>query len=130
MNDHAGWTQDLKCVLCGSDDAAKPCAGLPTIDELQDKVALLKRELALMTEERDWWMKKHQQDVQSMRYIARKEGAHEMQNKIRDLVWGIRLDEFLDSEIRSLEYEEEHKINCSWWRDWHDCSCEAFEKKS
>ena len=29
MNDHAGWTQDLKCVLCGSDDAAKPCAGLP-----------------------------------------------------------------------------------------------------
>ena len=29
MNDHAGWTQDLKCVLCGSDDAAKPCTGLP-----------------------------------------------------------------------------------------------------
>lgn len=31
MNDHAGWTQDLKCVLCGSDDAAKPCTGLPEL---------------------------------------------------------------------------------------------------
>ena len=100
------------------------------IDDLQDEISLLKRELALMTEERDWWMKKHQQDVQSMRYIARKEGAHEMQTKIRDLVWGIRLDEFLDSEIRSLEYSEEHKVNCSWWKDWHECSCGFFDKKA
>lgn len=84
MNDHAGWTQDLKCVLCGSDDASKPCTGIPTIEDLKDKIALLKRELALMTEERNWWMKRHQEDVQSMRYIARKEGAHEMQSKIRD----------------------------------------------
>lgn len=28
MNDHAGWTKDLKCVLCGSDDSSKPCGGL------------------------------------------------------------------------------------------------------
>jgi len=38
MNDHAGWTQDLKCVLCGSDDASKPCTGLPSIEVLQNKV--------------------------------------------------------------------------------------------
>lgn len=100
------------------------------IEDLKDEVALLKRELAIMTEERNWWMKKHQEDVRSMRHIARKEGAHEMQTKIRDLVWGIRLDEFLDSEIRSLEYKEDHKINCGWWKDWHACDCGAFNKEN
>lgn len=33
MNDHAGWTPDLKCVLCGSDDPGEPCTGLPKESE-------------------------------------------------------------------------------------------------
>ena len=61
--------------------------------------------------------------------IGRKEGAHEMQNEIRGLVWDLRFDDFLDAEIASLEYKEEHAINCNWWRDWHDCNCGAFDKK-
>jgi hypothetical protein len=28
MNDHAGWTKNGKCVLCGEEDSAKQCQGL------------------------------------------------------------------------------------------------------
>ena len=28
MNDHAGWTKDCKCVLCGSNNSSKFCSGL------------------------------------------------------------------------------------------------------
>jgi hypothetical protein len=41
MNDHAGWTQDLKCVLCGSDDASKPCTGLPEDEKLKEEAKII-----------------------------------------------------------------------------------------
>lgn len=34
MNDHAGWGQDGRCVLCGNNDPGSPCTGL---DEDYDK---------------------------------------------------------------------------------------------
>jgi hypothetical protein len=129
MNNHAGWSQDGRCVWCFSNDASKPCLD-PNSEEFRIQIITLTQELKQTKDDRDWWQKKHQEDSLTMRIIGRREGAHEMQNKIRDLVWACRFDDFLDSEIASLEYKEDHAINCSWWRDWHECSCGTFDTKS
>jgi len=128
MNNHAGWSQDGRCVWCFSNDASSPCID-PTSDEFRMKVIVLEQALKQAQDECKWWQKKHWEDGLTMRYIGRREGAHEMQKKIRDLVWATRFDEFLDSEISAIEYKEEHAVNCKWWRDWHDCSCGAFDKQ-
>jgi len=27
------------------------------------------------------------------------------------------------------EPEAEHASDCGWWKDWHDCSCGAFDRE-
>ena len=128
MNNHAGWGSDGRCVYCLSKDSSTPCMD-PSSKEFAIRVINLERDLRNMTEERDWWMKKHQQDCLSMRQIGRREGAHEMKKIIKDMIWEYQHDEFLDSEISNVEYKEDHPINCSWWGDWHQCNCGAFDKR-
>ena len=128
MNDHVGWDKNGRCVFCFSKDASAKCVE-PNINEMQVYIMNLQRELEKSKSDVDWWMKKHQQDCMTMRIIGRREGAHEMQSIISDLVWGMRHDDFLISEIENIEYEEEHQVNCKWWRDWHECNCKITTNK-
>lgn len=128
MNDHAGWGNDGRCVICLSKDPSKPCLD-PYSDEFKANIINLERELQKAKDDANWWQKKHQEDCLTMRYIGRREGAREMQSQIRNLIWSFQHDEYLDSEIAGLEYKEDHLPNCNWWKDWHDCSCGAFDKK-
>jgi len=128
MNNHAGWSKDGRCVWCFSNDSSSACID-PNSDEFRMKVIDLEQSLKQMEDDRDWWQKKHKEDCLTMRIIGRREGAHDMQNKIRELVWDLRFDDILDSEISSIEYKEHHSVNCNWWKDWHDCNCGTFDKK-
>lgn len=113
MNDHAGWDKFGRCVFCLSKDPISKCLD-PSSDEFRARIMNLEQELCQAKDDRDWWMKKHKQDCLSMRIIGRKEGAHEMKQKIRELVWQARFDEFLDSEIASLEYKEDHFLDYNY----------------
>lgn len=122
MNDHSGWDSNGRCVRCFSKDPSTKCLD-PYSDEFKNYILNLEYQLRKAQDDRDWWMKKHQEDTHSMRIIARREGAHLMKSKLRDLVWAHTYDEYLDVSIAELEHEEDHYINCEFWRDFKKCSC-------
>ena len=51
MNDHAGWTKDGKCVLCGSDNSFKPCSGLPEDVNVKEQINFVKGAVKKICEE-------------------------------------------------------------------------------
>lgn len=35
----------------------------------------------------------------------------------------------VNEQIFLEEQEKNHPDDCSWWQDWHSCSCGAFDQK-
>lgn len=36
----------------------------------------------------------------------------------------------LSAQVALEEEAEEHTDECSWWQDWHQCNCGAFDSTS
>jgi hypothetical protein len=146
MNDHAGWTRDLKCVLCGSDDSSKPSTGLPEEYEKTGSVRILESEGERILREIQTVAKFDNEIIKQIKevkeYVAKVCEQTLQEHECNGVVPGTFIvcgeGDYqycsnaclkIASMLKDIQEKNvEHSLNCGWHQDWHSCSCGMFDK--
>jgi len=63
------------------------------IDDLNEKVSMLEKQLAEANDEINWWKKKHAEDCQEIRLVGRREGEKDMREKCQKVCLAVARSE-------------------------------------
>lgn len=77
------------------------------VDDLNERVASLEKQLAEALDEINWWKKKHQEDCQEIRLVGRREGEKYMKEKCHKVCIDVARSESYYSDNAADECAEE-----------------------